>query len=90
MTVDQLRDLLADLPGDAEVRLATQPTWPLAFHTGAVVTGDELAGEATCDQHGDYSCEDCEDESIVWITEGGSVHDAPYAPSGVFQIGGRF
>ena len=28
LTVAQLRDLLADLPDDAEVRLAVQPSWP--------------------------------------------------------------
>lgn len=80
MTVAELRDLLADLPDDAEVRLATQPNWPLAFELRGVATGDSIAGEVDCREHGLFSCDDCADQSVVWLVEGNSVFDDPYAP----------
>lgn len=36
MTVGELREALEDLEDDVEVRIATQPSWPLAFHIGNV------------------------------------------------------
>lgn len=29
MTIDELRELIEDLPGDAEVKIVYQPGWPL-------------------------------------------------------------
>lgn len=83
MTVADLIALLQDMPEDAEVRLATQPSWPLAAHIGSVVSPDDLAGEQECDAHGHYSCDECA-PSVVWITEGGHPDDSPYAPRAVF------
>lgn len=80
MTVSELRDLLADLPGDAEVRMATQPHWPMASQLRGIATGSSIAGETQCDEHGYYSCDDCTDDSVVWLVEGDSIFDDPYAP----------
>lgn len=80
MTVADLIALLSEMPEDAEVRLATQPSWPLAFNVHGVATGADVAGEQQCDDHGHFSCDECA-PNIVWITEGGSVSDSPYAPS---------
>ena len=36
MTVQQLRDLLDELPEDAEVRLMHQPSWPLEYSVAGI------------------------------------------------------
>lgn len=78
MTAAELIELLEDAPPTAEVRLATQPAWPLAFQVGTV-TPDGVAGG--CDEPG---CEDCSTEAVVWIAAGDHPEDSPYAPSDVF------
>lgn len=84
-----VRDLIAalqDMPADAEVRLATQPNYPVAFTIEGVVSPDALAGEVECEAHGNYSCEEGECLGhVVWITEGGHPEDSPYAPPAVFD-----
>lgn len=58
MTIDELRDLIADLPGDAEVKVVHQPGWPLmsdvegtcydgTFWIGAEGNTDYAPGEVT-------------------------------------------
>ena len=70
MTVSQLIELLSEMdPGD-EVRLATQPSYPLAFH---------IAGVAALD--GD---EDEFEPGVVWIAAGDHP-DQPYAPHAAFD-----
>lgn len=60
-----------EMPVDPEVRLATQPTWPLAHSICCVthIRGDEEDSQA-----------DSEDPGIVWVAEGASCYDSPYAP----------
>ncbi|WP_129587861.1 hypothetical protein [Rathayibacter oskolensis] len=43
LTVAELIDMLSDLPGDAEVRLASQPSYPMEYEAGepVAVTTDE-------------------------------------------------
>jgi hypothetical protein len=43
MTVAELIELLEDLPADAEVRLATQPSWPMEYSLGHRVAEDAEA-----------------------------------------------
>lgn len=62
-----IAEQLEDL--DPEVRLATQLNWPLAH---SVYRVRHLA-----DPEVDLSPEN---PGIVWIAEGGSVYDSPYAP----------
>ena len=67
MTVQEMIDHLSELDPDAPVRLATQPSWPLAFEVASVgPVEDPYTGE----QVGD----------TVWIVEGGSWYQQPYAP----------
>lgn len=51
MTVSELIELLEQHNPDAEVRLATQPHWPLQFDAADVVTKD---GEAVYVVQGDH------------------------------------
>ena len=72
MTVSQLIELLSEMdPGD-EVRLATQPSYPLAFH---------IAGVAALDNEAD---EDELEPGVVWIAAGDHP-DQPYAPHAAFD-----
>lgn len=92
MTVNELKELLEALEqeglGDAEVRVATQPNYPLQSHLSGVASSRMLdeyrKGETECDEHGWYNCDECFDakptEPMVWLCEGGQVYDDPYAP----------
>ena len=54
MKVGQLRELLDGVDDETEIRVAWQPSWPLAASLGGVrVPGDD-ADEATCPEHPDY------------------------------------
>jgi hypothetical protein len=76
--VHELTELLEDCHPDAEVRLAHQPSWPLAF---------ELRGVAVPD---DAGCEGDEEAApavgLVWFVEGGHPDDSPYAPRYLWDI----
>ena len=72
MTVEELIDLLGQYDGEQEVRLAFQPSWPLAFNVGQVSSSDEFVDEdedsfeayhAECDGYdgGDY-CPECSEQ----------------------------
>jgi hypothetical protein len=38
MTVEELMELLQDMPPEAEVRFASQPSWPLDYQINNVIT----------------------------------------------------
>jgi hypothetical protein len=59
------------------VRLAHQPSWPLAF---------ELRDVADPSDAGYEGDEEDEPEPAVWLVEGGHPDDSPYAPSYVWDI----
>ncbi len=59
--------LNAEFDVDPKVRLATQPTWPLAHN---ICNLQHLPSEESTS----------EDPGILWIAEGSSCHDSPYAP----------
>lgn len=88
MNVNELIERLQDCDPEAEVMLATQPGWPLAYHLSGVATADDIAGETRCEAHESYSCDEdaCRDESIVWLVEGGQRYDQPYAPSSAWSV----
>jgi hypothetical protein len=89
MTVEELIEQLSGFPGDAEVRLATQPSYPLAFSVRGVTGQADVDIDAAYDkaeQGGPLVDEDeirehC--EPIVWIAEGGSTG---YAPRGAWEV----
>lgn len=89
MTVEDLLELLAEMPRDAEVRPATQPNWPMQAAVHGVTSGAALAGETDCPEHRHYACDECQNPNVVWITEGSQISDSPYAPSGVWNAAVR-
>ncbi|MCA0290499.1 MAG: hypothetical protein LCH82_02370 [Actinobacteria bacterium] len=86
MKVHQIIALLEELDANAEVRMATQPSWPLANEVRGIATNDDIAGAEPCETHGDYSCDDCAGEPVVWIVAGDSPDDSPYAPGAAFAM----
>lgn len=70
MTVTELREMLEDLEtdgrGDAQVLLATQPTYPLQ----ATLRGVWDAAED----------EDAGDDAAVYLVEGNAPASSPYGP----------
>lgn len=91
-----LDDLIGDSGWrvDPEVRMATQPNYPLAYRIQCVTLlrededeADELEAELPNEtdsgkrQMMQQRIDGIRTQSgIVWIAEGGSVYDAPYAP----------
>lgn len=88
MKVSELIDLLGDFDPDAEVRVATQPTYPLQSHLRGVAGSDDLSGETQCERHEHYNCDDpeCVGEPIVWLVEGSQHSDSPYAPRALWDV----
>jgi hypothetical protein len=78
MTVEELITLLEDCDPEAEVRLAHQPTWPLAFELRGVAVPDDAGREGDED--------DAPARGVVWLVEGGHPDDSPYAPSYLWDI----
>ena len=76
MTVQELIDILSDFDSDLQVRIALQPTWPLAATVEAVT---EVKPDSDSD-------DDSDDDSTspaptVWIAAGGVPwSESPYAP----------
>lgn len=89
MNVRELIERLDEMDQDAEVWLATQPNWPLQFELAGATSAAEIAGEQQCDEHGDYSCDDCAaGDNVVYLVEGDHP-DQPYAPRGAWQAVGH-
>jgi hypothetical protein len=78
MTVEELIALLEDCDPDAEVRLAHQPSWPLAFELRGVAVPDDAGYE------GDEA--DAPAPGVVWLVEGGHPDGSPYAPGYLWDI----
>lgn len=96
MTVGELLELLEGVDQDAEVRLATQPSWPLQYKVRGVVTPDDVreASEEMCQECGYFNgchkdeCPVADEEpeeipNIVYIVEGNQPSDSPYLPGDV-------
>lgn len=80
MKVRDLIELLEATNPEAEVRLATQPHYPLAHTIAGVASNGEWG-----DEDEDWDFEE-HDEEIVWIAAGGGVYDAPYAPREIWEV----
>jgi hypothetical protein len=78
MTVEELIALLEDCDPEAEVRLAHQPSWPLAFELRGVAVPDDAGYE------GDEA--DAPKPGVVWLVEGSHPDDSPYALSYLWDI----
>ena len=72
MTVQELMEMLEDMPQDAEVRLAMQPNWPFEYSIGRVIEPAEMAEfaeDAAKDGGNDFDSDD-EIPEAVYIGEG--------------------
>ena len=75
MTVDELIERLEEyrelIGGDTEVRLMTQQNWPFENSICGIVSGKEINDAADEDNPGDD--DDVDDDTIVYIVEGGQL-----------------
>lgn len=75
MTVNELISALEQIAeeglGDAEVRFAHQPSWPLQNHLRP-----EIAVRNVSDR---------DETQAVYLLDGDQVYDMPYAPAGIFK-----
>lgn len=78
--IEQLQAVLED-EGDLDVRIAMQPSWPLAANVAAVVT--DKAARANDE---DAMPNDEDARNVVWIAASSSVgySENPYAPRGAW------
>lgn len=88
MNVKDLIALLAQYDEDAEVRLATQPSWPLQYQIAGVASLEEVVMGDQCDEHGNWHCDECAENApaVVYIAEGNGFGDDPYASSAVWEV----
>jgi hypothetical protein len=70
VTVQEVIELLEDCNPEAELRLAHQPGWPLAFQLHGVVSDDD----------------DAITDVVVWLVAGDHPDESPYAPSGLWDL----
>lgn len=81
-TVADLIARLEELPEDAEVRIAFQPSYPLQFALRGVADSHDVA-DWDLDEPSPKSDEDAR---IVWLVEGNHPSDdSPYAPSAIWD-----
>lgn len=94
MTVADLMELLEDMPEDAEIRIAHQPTWPLREILAAVVDGKDLSPNnprtrPAKDAQADEDEEEDGDgtENVVWlVADGHPPHpESPYASKRLWE-----
>jgi hypothetical protein len=81
MTVQELIDILSGFDSDLEVRIALQPTWPLAATVEAVteVKPDSDSDDEELDS--ESSVDSTSPAPIVWLAAGGMPwSESPYAP----------
>lgn len=94
MRVWELKQMLEEMPDDAEVRLAHQPSYPFQYNIDnvAFVAARDPGGYPEAghfEDEDDYQDaleewedrQDAPEEDTVYIVEGGQVRSAPYLPS---------
>lgn len=91
--IERLEEIAEEHP-DAEVLLATQPSWPLQFEISGVAVSDEFAEipDDPCVAHDERGCAECIAEQFpttVYIVEGGhpgGFDSRPYAPREAWEM----
>lgn len=92
MNVRQLIELLEQADAGQEVRIATQPSYPIATHIAGVYDAAKAWYEVeTCPEHGLEKCDGCEWDGesdrpspILWLVEGSQLDDPYIVPSEAF------
>ncbi len=72
MTVEELVELLEGFDPDAEVRIASQPSAPLAYDIEAVVDAGNIR-----EVHGDDAAEIEGEPGVIYVLEGNQIGPAP-------------
>ena len=87
MTVQELIDALEQMDPDAEVQLATQPNYPLAYYlAGAVHSSDLEQSEEEMAEDNWQGRSDSEDTpGVCWLAQGSHTEDPYGVPSGVWR-----
>ena len=79
MTIDDLIEYLEhyrdEIGGDAEVRLMTQPNWPLEYTICGLASQDEMDEQIEDDGEEEEASEETadDDEPVLYIVEGRQV-----------------
>ena len=68
--VERLQEVADDGLGECEVRLATQPSWPLQYSVGGIATPDDTV--------------EVPETPVIYLVEGNPIHESPYAPDWAF------
>lgn len=81
MTVRDLIDRLSEVDPDATLRIAFQPSWPLAADVAGVADADDLHGGGAIEE------DDVAPADVVWLVAAAGVgYDVhPYAPRGAWD-----
>lgn len=87
MDVRDLKEMLASMDDEAEIRIAHQPSWPLRFDLAAVIDSDELSRRIYNDRDPDEDPEADPKENFVWLvaSAGHPWDESPYAPTQLWQ-----
>jgi hypothetical protein len=79
MTVGELIRYLQDHDEDAEVRTASQPSWPFEYEVAGVVASEEVPVETEDDPNAKL------DEGVVYLVEGAQL---AYASKAIWGAAG--
>lgn len=83
MTLDELRAILEDVPGNRVVRLMIQQSYPLVTKVHGIISGVEV-GESEADEDGegdpDRDVRDSGEPKVLYILDG--AHPDTDSPSG--------
>lgn len=82
MIVREMIERLGEYDQDAEVRIASQPSYPLQSTVRGVCSMDEVREYSTDDLDDSNSPE----ENVVFIVEASQVYETPYAPRDCFEV----
>lgn len=85
MNVRDLIERLNDLDPEAEVLIASQPSWPMQNKLTGVASAEDVQAETACEDHETYNCPLCEVPPIIYLVEGSSP-DQPYAPRAAWEV----
>jgi hypothetical protein len=87
MKVRELQEMLEGYDPDDEIRVATQPNYPIAVELVGVTDTMKII-EAECDFYPNDDVFEAEFEArgqVIWLVTGSSPYDQPYAPRACWE-----
>ncbi len=83
LTVADLIDALSDADPDAEIRIAYQPSWPIAASVSSVTSDAEARAD---DPDDEPRAGGRPEPGVIWLACGALPYDeSPYAPRGAWS-----